>query len=99
MIKTATAVARRLWADGYVKAGVITVDLVPLATSQRAPVGAFERERGEALMAALDACHQRGAVVPGAAGFAPQRGWSTKFEMRSPRHTTRISDILFVNAA
>lgn len=38
LIKAATAGARRIWKAGYrySKAGVITVDLVPLAASQRA---------------------------------------------------------------
>ena len=52
-------------------------------------------------MAALDACNRRfgrGAVVPAAAGFAPARAWSTKFEMRSPRYTTRLDEIPVVAA-
>ena len=53
-------------------------------------------------MEALDACNRRfgrGAVVPGAAGFAPKRSWSTKFEMRSPRYTTRLDEVPVVKAA
>jgi DNA polymerase V len=104
LIKAATAGARRVWKAGYrySKAGVITVDLVPLAASQRALIGALNRERGGALMAALDACNKRwgrGAVVPGTAGFARERGWSTKFEMRSPRYTTRVDELPVVRAA
>ncbi|CAM2789673.1 Protein UmuC [Methylobacterium mesophilicum] len=37
-------------------------------------------------------------VVPAAAGFAPTRGWFTKFEMRSPRYTTRLDEIPVVAA-
>ncbi|MGP4797584.1 DUF4113 domain-containing protein, partial [Psychrobacter sp. T6-3] len=51
-----------------------------------------DREQGAALVAALDACDRcfgRGAVVPAAAGLTPARGWSTKFDMRPPRHTMR----------
>lgn len=73
-----------------------------MAASQPALIGALNRGRSEALKAALDACNRRwdrGAVVSGTAGFAPQRGWSTKFEMRSPKYTTRLSDIPVVNAA
>ena len=78
LIKAATAGARRICKDGYhySEAGVITVDLVPLAASQRALIGALDRERGGPLMAALDACNRRwgwGAVVPGTAGIAQQR--------------------------
>ena len=104
LVKAATWGVRRVWKDGYrySKAGVITVDLVPLALSQRALIGAFDRERGAALMEAMDACNRRwgrGAVVPSAAGFAPRRTWSTKFEMRSPRYTTRVDELPIVRAA
>ena len=105
LVKAATWGARRVWRDGYrySKAGVITVDLVRLAVSQRAMpgLGQFDRERGAALMAAVDACNERfgrGAVVPGATGFAPRRGWATKFEMRSPRYTTRLAELPVVGA-
>ncbi len=53
-------------------------------------------------MGALDACNRRfgrGAVVPGSAGFAPKRVWSTKFDMRSPRYTTRVDEVPVVMAA
>ena len=104
LVKAATWAARRVWQSGYrySKAGLITVDLVPLATSQRALIGALDRERGTALMAAVDACNRRwgrGAVVPGKAGFAPKRAWATKFEMRSPRYTTRIDELPIVGTA
>ncbi|GEP09782.1 Y-family DNA polymerase [Methylobacterium gnaphalii] len=81
----------------YSKAGVITVDLVPLAASQRALIGQLDREHGAAVMAAMDACNARfgrGAVVPARAGLERARaGWSTKFEMRTPRYTTRIDEL------
>ena len=104
LAKAATWGARRVWRDGYrySKAGLITVDLVPLATSQRALIGGLDRERGGALLEALDACNRRwgrGAVVPASAGFAPRRTWSTKFEMRSPRYTTRVDELPVVRAA
>ncbi|GJE74946.1 hypothetical protein BGCPKDLD_1520 [Methylorubrum suomiense] len=53
-------------------------------------------------MAALDASNGRfgrGAVVPASAGFAPRRDWSTKFEMRSPRYTTRLDELPVIAAA
>lgn len=95
---------RRVWRDGYrySKAGLVTVDLVPLVGSQRALIGALNRERGGALVAALDACNRRwgrGAVVPASTGFATRRSWSTKFEMRSPRFTTRLEELPIVWAA
>ncbi|CAA2155801.1 DNA polymerase IV [Methylobacterium brachiatum] len=105
LVKAALHGVRRAWRDGfrYSKAGVVTTDLLPLHASQRAMpgLGQLDREQGAALMAALDACNRRfgrGAVVPAAAGFAPARGWSTKFEMRSPRYTTRLEEIPVVAA-
>ena len=105
LVKAATWGARRVWRDGYrySKAGIITTDLVPLAASQRAMpgLGQFDRERGAALMAAMDTCNARfgrGAVVPAATGFAPRRDWSTKFEMRSPRYTTRLDELPIVGS-
>ncbi|KQP42581.1 DNA polymerase [Methylobacterium sp. Leaf104] len=106
LVKACLHGVRKTWRDGYrySKAGVVTTDLVPLAASQRAlpGLGQIDREQGAALMAALDACNRRfgrGAVVPGAAGFAPRREWSTKFEMRSPRYTTRVDEVPVVAAA
>jgi DNA polymerase V len=106
LVKAATGGARKVWRDGYrySKAGLITVDLVPLAASQRALPGMDlgDRETSASLMAALDSCNRRfgrGTVVPGAAGFAPRRAWSTKFEMRSPRYTTRLDELPVIRAA
>ena len=106
LVKAATHGIRKTWRDGYrySKAGVVTTDLTSLAASQRAMpgLGQLDREMGAALMQALDACNRRfgrGAVVPGAAGFAPKREWSTKFEMRSPRYTTRLDELPVVRAA
>ena len=81
----------------YSKAGIVTTDLVPLAGSQRALIGQLDRERSASLMGALDACNARwgrGAVVPARAGLERQRrGWATKFEMRTPRYTTRVDEL------
>jgi len=106
LVKAATHGVRKTWRDGfrYSKAGVVTTDLMPLAASQRAMpgLGQLDREKGLALMDALDACNRRfgrGAVVPGVAGFAGKRDWSTKFEMRSPRYTTCAEELPVVAAA
>lgn len=82
---------------------MVTTDLLPLNDTQRAipGLGQFDREQGAVLTAALDACNRRfgrGTVVPASAGFAPQREWSTEFEMRSPRYTTRIAELPVVAA-
>jgi DNA polymerase V len=86
----------------YSKAGIVTTDLVPLAGSQRALIGRLDRERSASLMGALDACNARwgrGAVVPAQAGLERQRrGWATKFEMRTPRYTTRVDELPTVHA-
>ena len=104
LIKAATWGVRRVWAGGfrYSKAGIITTDLVPLACSPRALIGALDRKRGGALMEAMDECNRRwgrGAVVPAAAGIISRRTWSTKFDMRSPRYTTRIDELPVIQAA
>jgi DNA polymerase V len=93
---------RQVWRGGYryAKAGIITTDLVPLEGSQRALIGAMDRERSASLMNALDTCNSRwgrGSVVIAAAGLPEQRGWSTKFDMRSPRWTTRIDEVPVVH--
>ncbi|MBB2959797.1 hypothetical protein FHU13_000158 [Methylobacterium sp. R2-1] len=106
LVKAATHAVRKVWRDGYrySKTGVVTTDLVPLASSQRAlpGFGQLDPERGAALIAALDACNSRfgrGAVVPAAAGLSQKRDWSTKFEMRSPRYTTRLDELPVIAAA
>ena len=85
----------------YSKAGLVTKDLVPLDGAPRPLFGALDREKSGALMAAMDACNSRfgrGAVVPARAGLMEKRTWSTKFEMRSPRFTTRLSEVPTVGA-
>ncbi|KQT80153.1 Y-family DNA polymerase [Methylobacterium sp. Leaf466] len=104
LIKAATTGVRRVWRPGYrySKAGIITTDLVPLAASQRALIGALDRERSGPMMEAMDACNRRwgrGAVVPASAGWMKARSWSTKFEMRSPRYTTRVAEVPTVRAS
>ncbi len=86
----------------YSKAGLVTTDLVPLDEAPRPLFDALDREKSGALMAAMDACNSRfgrGAVVPARAGLVEKRTWSTKFEMRSPRFTTRLSEVPIVGAA
>ncbi|MDU0342070.1 Y-family DNA polymerase [Bosea rubneri] len=105
LVRAAKWGARRIWKPGYAyaKAGLMTVDIVPLENSQRALMGGLDREKSGRLMAALDACNQRhgrGVVFPAAAGIARQRkAWVTKFEMRSPRYTTRLDEVPVVGRA
>lgn len=105
LVRAAKWGARRIWKSGYryAKAGLMTVDLVPLEASQRALIGALDREKSGRLMEALDACNRklgRGVVFPPAAGIARQKkAWVTKFEMRSPRYTTRLEEVPVVGRA
>ncbi len=102
LIKAARHGVARTWREPgarpwrYSKAGIVTNDLVPLSHSPRALIGALDRERSGPLMAAMDACNARwgrGAVVPARAGLVSRRDWNTKFEMRTPRYTTQVSEL------
>jgi DNA polymerase V len=104
LIAAATNGMRRVWREGYrySKAGIVTVDLLPLELTQRALIGGLDREKAGALMAAMNICNRRwgrGSVVPAKAGMPEKRNWSTKFDMRSPRYTTRIDELPVVRAA
>lgn len=106
LVRAAKWGARRIWKSGYryAKAGLMTVDIVPLEASQRALIGGLDREKSGRLMEALDACnarHGRGTVFSGAAaGIArQQKAWVTKFDMRSPRYTTRLEEVPVVGQA
>jgi DNA polymerase V len=105
LVRAAKWGVRRIWKSGYryAKAGLMTVDIVPLEASQRALIGALDREKSGRLMEALDACNQkhgRGAVFSAAAGIArQQKAWVTKFDMRSPRYTTRLEEVPVVGRA
>ncbi|MGO4677113.1 Y-family DNA polymerase [Bosea sp. 2YAB26] len=105
LVRAAKWGARQIWKPGYryAKAGLMTVDLVALEMSPRALIGALDREKSGRLMEALDACNKklgRGAVFPAAAGIArQQKAWVTKFDMRSPRYTTRLEEVPVVGRA
>ncbi len=47
LIRAAKWVVRRIWKSGYryAKAGLMTVDLVPLEGTQRALIGAVDRDK------------------------------------------------------
>ena len=103
LIAAAAGGVRAVWRDGhrYSKAGVMTAGLVPLGAAQTPLFDGLDRERSARLMGALDAVNARwgrGTLVPAAAGLARERAWSTKFEMRSPRYTTRVDELPRVRA-
>ena len=103
LIKAAQAGVARTWREApgerpwrYSKAGVVTTDLKLLDDAPRALIGQLDRERSAPLMAAMDACNARfgqGTVVPARAELTEKRTWSTKFEMRTPRYTTQVSEL------
>jgi DNA polymerase V len=103
LIKAAQAGVARTWREApgdrpwrYSKAGVVTTDLKLLEDAPRALIGQLDRERSAPLMAAMDACNARfgrGSVVPARAGPTEKRTWSTKFDMRSPRYTTQVTEL------
>lgn len=96
LVGAAMAAARRAWRPGfsYAKAGLVLTELVPIETVQRSLLPAIDRERRRKLGEALDAVNHRygrGTLYPAAAGI--KRGWSTKFEMRSPAFTTQWTEL------
>lgn len=101
LIAAARAGVRAVWREGfrYSKVGIMTVDLVPLDHAPKPLFDGKDREKSARLMGALDAVNAkfgRGALIAAAAGI--ERPWSTKFEMRSPRYTTRVDELPVVLA-
>lgn len=100
LIGAAARAVRQLWQGGYrySKAGIITQDLVPPSERQRALFGALDHDKAAKVMAAMDEANRRwgrATVVPAATMGGPvkQQTFSTKFEMRSPRFTTRWDEL------
>lgn len=100
LIKAARRAVDRLWQSGfrYSKAGIITQDLVPPPIPQRALFDNLDHERAAKVMAAMDEANRRwgwATVVPAATlgGPAKPQTFTTKFEMRSPRFTTRWDEL------
>ena len=100
LVDAAVSAARRGWRGdpsgngcGYTKAGVILDDLLPEADR---PAMLFEpaRRRDARLTDALDAINDRfgkKTMVLAREGFAGE--WRLRVDHRSPRRTTRISDL------
>lgn len=100
LIKAARRAVDQLWKPGfrYSKAGIITQDLVPPASRQVALFDNMDHERAAKVMAAMDEANRRwgrATVVPAAVmgGLAKSQTFTTKFEMRSPRFTTRWNEL------
>lgn len=98
LIKAAKRAVDGLWKSGfrYSKAGIITQDLVPPAERQRALFDGLDHDRAARVMAAMDEANRRwgrATVVPAAVGIASKSAFTTKFERRSPRYTTRWDEL------
>ena len=79
-------------AFGFTKAGVMLDDLLPIEDRPRT---LFEvPQRGPELMKALDAVNGRfGKKTMGLASEGMSRSWQLRADHRSPRYTTRLSDL------
>ncbi|SPU55414.1 DNA polymerase V subunit UmuC [Brevundimonas vesicularis] len=101
LIRQAVAAGRSMWKPGltYAKCGVILLDLHAVADAPRDLLPTVDPIKSEKLMTALDAVNARfgrGTLRPG--GIRPMTPWSTRANNRSPRYTTRISDLMEVQA-
>ncbi|EMG51219.1 UmuC [Ochrobactrum sp. CDB2] len=104
LVQAALLCARKGWKGdpsgngyAYTKAGVVLDDLI---TADKAPKMLFEieRPRDARLMSALDAVNDRWGrktLLLGSEGFL--RGFEAKATMRSPRYTTRLSELPIVS--
>ncbi|MDM8353988.1 Y-family DNA polymerase [Brevundimonas diminuta] len=101
IIGQAVAAGRSMWQDGrkFAKAGVVLLDLQAQADAPRDLLPTVDPIRSEKLMTALDAVNARfgrGTLRPG--GIRQVTPWSTRANNRSPRYTTRFSDLMEVRA-
>ncbi|WP_348983603.1 DUF4113 domain-containing protein [Brevundimonas sp. EYE_349] len=101
IIGQAVAAGRSMWKPEtrYAKAGVILLDLQAEADAPRDLLPTVDPVRSQKLMTALDAVNAkfgRGTLRPG--GIRQTTPWSTRANNRSPRYTTRISDLMEVRA-
>lgn len=101
LIGQAVAAGRSMWRPEtrYAKCGVILLDLQLAAEAPRDLLPTGDPERSEKLMLALDAVNGRfgrGTLRPGGVGKVTP--WSTRTNHRSPRYTTRLSDLMEVQA-
>lgn len=98
LIKAAKRAVDALWKSGFrhSKAGIVTQDLVRPSERQPPLFDAMDHDRTAKIMAAVDLANKRwgrATVVPAALGIANKSAFTTKFEMRSPRYTTRWDEL------
>jgi len=102
LIVAATRAAAGLWRGGYryFKAGVILIDLYK---PQELPVSNLfpsrDPARSKSLMTAMDAINGRfGRETVNAGGLVSRQRWAMKRRNLSPCYTTRLADLLEVQA-
>lgn len=100
LVRGASSVTKRIWADGfrYAKAGVILDGLLTPEKTMKALIDAPDPRR-DALMSAMDDLNGRfgrGALFPGSAGV--RRAWTLKASMRSAAYTSRLREVPIVKA-
>ena len=98
--KFATDALKRMWRDGYSykKAGVIVTEITPIGKEQ---VNLFENSnaRHAELMLTIDRINSSiGQHKIKLASQDTKRTWQMKQDRLSPKYTTKLSDILVVNA-
>ena len=101
LIGEALRMLRPLWREGYrfFKVGVVLDDLREAAAEPHGLFPSRDPEKSARLMAALDAVNARfgrGALRPLATGL--RWPWGTRHDRRSPRYTTRLSEIMEAKA-
>lgn len=101
IIRQAVGAGRLMWKPHtvYAKAGVILLNLQAERHLPRDLLPTIDPVRSEKLMTALDAVNARfgrGTLRPG--GISQTTSWSTRANSRSPRYTTRFSDLMEVHA-
>lgn len=101
LIRQAVRAGRSMWKPRtrYAKAGVILIDLQAERDAPLDLLPTTDAVRSEKLMTALDAVNARfgrGTLRPG--GISQTTSWSTRANNRSPRYTTRFSDLMEVHA-
>ena len=103
LTQAALAVLQAIYKPGfnYAKAGVMLMELTPASQQQfTLDLGAGLDESRGRLMSAMDRLNRRfgrGTVTLATAGVASApKEWSMKQERRTPRYTTRWSELLTV---
>lgn len=78
----------------YKKAGILLLELVPEDTVQLGLFDAADRDKSSRLMAAFDAVNRKfGRFTLNFAGGHIRDDWRPRYEMRTPRYTTRWDEL------